>query len=70
MLCTLPSTLEKKIGTLSVHVGSLSKVSKDTPNYNCMYIPIGIVTILNRCDPSFAGYAETMAICNALFDVS
>ena len=26
---------ELKIGTLSVHVVSLSKVSKDTPNYNC-----------------------------------
>ena len=23
-----------KIGTLSVHVGSLNEVSKDTPNYN------------------------------------
>ena len=24
-----------KIGTLSVHVGILSEVRKDTPNYNC-----------------------------------
>ena len=29
------SPKHKKIGTLSVHVGSLNEVSEDTPNYNC-----------------------------------
>ena len=34
-----------KIGTRSVHVGSLSEVSQDTPNYNCTLL--SIVTMLN-----------------------
>ena len=35
------------IGTRSVHVGSLSEVSQDTPNYNCTLL--SIVTMLTRC---------------------
>ena len=57
-----------KIGTRSVHVGSLSEVSKDTPNYNCTLL--SIVTMLNTLnDRYFAGYAQTQANCNAMFDV-
>ena len=43
-------------------MGSLSKVSK-------LHIPISIVTMLNRRDLNLAGYAQTKAICNGLFDV-
>ena len=53
----------KKIGTLSVHVGSLSEVSQDTLKTQD---PLSIVTMLNRCDCNFAGYAETKAIIFAM----
>ena len=57
-----------KIGTRSVHVGSLSEVSKGTPNYNCTLL--SIVTMLNTLhDRYFTGYAQTQANCNAMFDV-
>ena len=57
-----------KIGTRSVHVGSLSEVSQDTPNYNCTLL--SIVTMLNTLhDRYFTGYAQTQANCNAMFDV-
>ena len=52
-----------KIGTLSVHVGSLSEVSQDTLKTQD---PLSIVTMLNRCDCNFAGYAETKAIIFAI----
>ena len=58
----------RKIGTRSVHVGSLSEVSQDTPNYNCTLL--SIVTMLNTLhDRYFTGYAQTQANCNAMFDV-
>ena len=61
-------SLLSKIGTRSVHVGSLSEVSQDTPNYNCTLL--SIVTMLNTLhDRYFAGYAQTQANCNAMFDV-
>ena len=46
-----------KIGTHSVHVGSLNEVlSQGTPNYNCTLL--SIVTMLNTLhDRYFAGYA-------------
>ena len=54
---------KQKIGTRSVHVGSLSEVSQDTPNYNCTLL--SIVTMLNTLhDRYFAGYAQTQANCN------
>ena len=57
-----------KIGTRSVHVGSLSEVSQDTPNYNCTLL--SIVTMLNTLhDRYFAGYAQTQANYSAMFDV-
>ena len=34
-----------KIGTRSVHVGSLSEVSQDTQNYNCT-----LLSIAEHCD--------------------
>ena len=50
----------KKIGTHSVHLGSLSEVSRDTPNYN--YTLLRIVTMLNTMyDRYFAGYAQALA---------
>ena len=46
----------------------LSEVSQDTPNYNCTLL--NIVTMLNMLhDRYFAGYAQTQANCNAMFDV-
>ena len=57
-----------KIGTRSVHVGSHSEVSQETPNYNCTLL--SFVTMLNTLhDRYFAGYAQTLANCNAMFDV-
>ena len=57
-----------KIGTSSVHVGSLSEVSQDTFNYNCTLL--SIVTMLNTLhDRYYAGYAQAQANCNAMFDV-
>ena len=57
-----------KIGTRSVHVGSLSEVSQDTPNYNCTLL--SIATMLNTLhDRYFAGYAQTQTNCNVMFDV-
>ena len=52
-----------KIGTLSVHVGSLSEISQDTLKTQD---PLSIVTMLNRCVCNFAGYAETKAIIFAM----
>ena len=53
------------IGTRSVHLGSLSEVSQ---GYNCTLL--SIVTMLNTLhDRYFAGYAQTQANCNAMFDV-
>ena len=52
-----------KIGTLSVHVGSLSEVSQDTLKTQDA---LSIVTMLNRCDCNFAVYAETKAIIFAM----
>ena len=62
------SNIVIKIGTRSVHVGSLSEVSQDTPNYNCTLL--SIVTMLNTLhELYFAGYAQTQANCDAMFDV-
>ena len=64
-VCDLKFELEqvKKIGALSVHVGSLSEVSQDTLKTQD---PLSIVSMLNRCDCNFAGYAETKAIIFAI----
>ena len=52
----------KKIGTRSVHVGSLNEVSQGTPNYNCTLLTI--VTMLNTLhDCYFAGYSQTQTNC-------
>ena len=57
-----------KIGTRSVHVGSLNEVSQGTPNYNCRLL--SSVTMLNTLhDRYFAGYAQTQTNFNAMFDV-
>ena len=55
----------KKIGTRSVHVGSLCKVSQDTPNYNCT--SLRIMTMSNTHDRNFAVYGQTQANCNVFF---
>ena len=54
-----------KIGTPSVHVGSLNEASQDTPNYNC--ISLRIVPISNTHDGNFAGFDQTQANCNVFF---
>ena len=54
-----------KIGTRSVHVGSLCKVSQDTPNYNCT--SLRIMTMSNTHDRNFAVYGQTQANCNVFF---
>lgn len=41
-----------KIGTLGVHVGSLSVVNQDNPNYNCTFL--SVVTLLKTRDRNFA----------------
>ena len=55
----------RKIGTRSVHVGSLCKVSQDTPNYNCT--SLRIMTMSNTHDRNFAVYGQTQANCNVFF---
>ena len=45
----------------NVHLGSLSEVTKDTPNYTSLHI--SIATMLNRHDRNLAGYSQTKAIC-------
>ena len=68
LIISLIYSLLIKISTRSVHVGSLSEVSQDTPNYNCTLL--SIVTMLNTLhDRYFAGYAQTQTNCNAMFDV-
>ena len=57
--------IEKKIGTLSVHVGSRDEESQDTPNYNCT--SLSNATMLNTRDRNLAGRAQTYANCNAFF---
>ena len=54
-----------KIGTRSVHVGSLCEVSQDTPNYNCT--SLRIMTMSNTHDRNFAVYGQTQANCNVFF---
>ena len=39
-MATLAYEICLKIGTRSVHVGSLCEVSQDTPNYNCKSLRI------------------------------
>ena len=56
-----------KIGTRSVHVGSVSEVSQNTANYN--YTSLSFVTMLNTRDRNFAVYAQTQANCNVFFYV-
>ena len=46
-------------------VGSLSEISR----HSKLHISISIVTMLNGFNRNLAGYAQTKAICNALFDV-
>ena len=55
----------EKIGTRSVHVGSLCEVSQDTPNYNCT--SLRIMTMSNTHDRNFAVYGQTQANCNVFF---
>ena len=54
-----------KIGTRSVHVGSLCEVSQDTPNYNCT--SLRIMTMSNTHGRNFAVYGQTQANCNIFF---
>ena len=52
-----------KIGTPSVHVGSLSEVSRDTTNYNCTLL--SIVTMLNTLyDRYLAGMLKSTLLLN------
>ena len=62
MLLPLPPLLKNKYLLRTCGQQSKQRHSK-------LHIPISIVTILNRRDCSLAGYAQTKAICNALFDV-
>ena len=55
----------RKIGTRSVHVGSLCEVSQDNPNYNCT--SLRIMTMSNTHDRNFAVYGQTQANCNVFF---
>ena len=63
--CHVHRQKNRKIGTRSVHVGSLCEVSQDTPNYNCT--SLRIMTMSNTHDRNFAVYGQTQANCNVFF---